>query len=220
MPRPLRLSCSGALFHVTARGAQQAPIFLDDHDRSTMLGLVARVLQRNNARAYAYCLMGNHYHFVIQTGLANLSEVMHRINAVYSQSFNKRHDRHGHLLEGRFKAVHVQRDNYLLQACRYVDLNPVRAHMVNAPGDWKWSSYRAHVGSAPSPAWLATSELHEALTHEPQETQADTDAARELYAAYCFTGKDSRLWQESLRHGLYLGDDAFVERVRGGDPVQ
>ena len=181
-----------------------------------MMRLIAQVLRRSDARVLAYCLMGNHYHLVLQTGLANLSEVMHRINAVYSQAFNRRHDRHGHLLEGRFKAVHVDRDNYLLKACRYIDLNPVRAHMVKAPGDWKWSSYRAHVGDVPSPAWLATSELHEALTGEPQETHADTEAARRLYAAYCFTGRDLKPWEESLRHGLYLGDDAFVERVTGG----
>lgn len=213
MPRSPRLQYPDALYHVTARGVQHAPIFVDDSDRSALLALIAQTLAQYDARAFAYCLMGNHFHVVLQTRLPNLSALMKRINAIYSQSFNRRHERIGHLLEGRFKAIHVDRDNYLLQACRYVDLNPVRAGMTQAPADWKWSSYRANVGIVSPPRWLATRELHEALTGVPQDSDAEADAACRLYASWVEAGRDARLWSESLQHGLYLGDEAFVDRM-------
>ena len=133
MPRPTRLQYPGALYHVTARGVQQDAIFLDDDDRRALLKYVARALEEGRARAFAYCLMGNHYHLVLQTSLPNLSTLMQRINSGFCQSVNRRHDRSGHLLEARFKAVVVDRDNYLLEVCRYVDLNPVRAGLVDSP---------------------------------------------------------------------------------------
>ena len=127
MPRALRLEYAGALYHVTARGVQQAAIFIDDEDRLSLLGNLAHALRTCEAKAFAFCLMDNHYHFVLQTGQANLSALMHRVNSVYSSAFNRRHGRCGHLFEGRFKALHVDRDAYLLEVCRYVELNPVRA---------------------------------------------------------------------------------------------
>ena len=214
MPRPLRLEYPGALYHVTARGVRQEAIFHDDRDRQALLQLVSSTLMTRDAKAFAYCLMGNHYHFVIQTRHANLSALMHRVNFIYSQAFNHRHDRRGHVLEGRFKAIHVDRDTYLLQVCRYVDLNPVRARLVAAPAEWKWSSFRAHTGSVPSPPWLATAELLGALSGGPDETDSELEASRRRYADWVNAGLDIRLWKDSLRHGLYLGDDAFVERMR------
>ena len=133
MPRPDRLEYPGALYHVTARGVQQGDIFLDDQDRLALLKYLARALEEGQARALAYCLMHNHYHLVLQTSLSNLSALMQRINSGFCQSVNRRHHRCGHLLEGRFKAVIVDRDNYLLEVCRYVDLNPVRAGLVESP---------------------------------------------------------------------------------------
>jgi len=93
--------------------------------------------------------MGNHYHWVLGTRLANLSALMQQLNGIYTQAFNRRHGKVGHVFQGRFKAILVDRDSYLLEVCRYVELNPVRAHMVAQPGDWPWSSYRAHCGLAP-----------------------------------------------------------------------
>jgi len=130
MPRPLRLEYPGALYHVTTRGTRQGAIFLDDNDRALLLSIFAQALKTCDARAFAYCLMGNHYHFVLQTRQDNLSELMRRINSVYSLTFNRRHGRSGHVFEGRYKALHVDRDGYLLEVCRYVDLNPVRAGLV------------------------------------------------------------------------------------------
>jgi len=213
MPRSLRLEYPDALYHVTARGVQQDPIFADDVDRRAWIKYVARALDEGDARAFAYCLMGNHYHLVVQTRQPNLSTVMQRVNSTYSQAFNRRHHRSGHLLEGRFKALHVDRDNYLLEVCRYVDLNPVRAGLVESAARWKWSSHKVHTGSAPPVAWLATAELLGVLTGRSCADNSEFGAAQRRYADWVAAGRQVRLWSESLRHGQYLGDDAFVERV-------
>jgi len=158
--------------------------------------------------------MGNHYHFVVQTHQANLSKLMHRVNSTYSLTFNRRHGRLGPAFEGRFKALHVDRDSYLLEVCRYVDLNPVRAGLVDSPGQWAWSSYRAHIGRTTSPAWLATTELHGALMGQVPTGAVQTASARCRYAEWVDAGRGAQLWRESLRHGLYLGDETFVEHVK------
>lgn len=139
MSRPLRIEFPGAVYHVTSRGDRREAIFEDDVDRTALLDVLALALDRFEACALAWCLMGNHYHFVIHTRQANLSLLMRHINGVYTQRFNKRHNKVGHLFQGRFKAVLVDKDSYLLEVCRYVDLNPVRAGMVDEPSDWPWS---------------------------------------------------------------------------------
>ena len=213
MPRPLRFEYPDALYHVTARGVQQGPIFLDDRDRQLLLTLLARTLFTYEARAFAYCLMGNHCHLVLHTRHANLSTLMQRLNASYCQQFNRRHTRQGQVFGGRFKAVHVERDAYLLAVSRYVDLNPVRAGLTRLPASWAWSSYRAHTGTAPSTPWLATSALHGVLTGQPLHTDAQIETAHRSHADWVAAGQNVQLWKESLRHGLHLGDDAFVERT-------
>jgi putative transposase len=149
MSRPLRIQFPGALYHVTSRGDRREPIFVDDTDRAALLNVIAQAAQRFDFSALAYCLMGNHYHFVFHTGQANLSRSMRHINGVFTQTFNRRHGKVGHLFQGRFKSILVDRDSYLMEVCRYVELNPVRAGMVDHAQDWPWSSYRAHAGLAP-----------------------------------------------------------------------
>jgi putative transposase len=156
--------------------------------------------------------MGNHYHFVLQTRQANLSVLMRRVNSLYCLTFNRRHSRCGHVFEGRYKALHVDRDAYLLEVCRYVDLNPVRG-LIESPAQWAWSSYRAHTGSTPSPPWLATVELHGALLGQVPEDDAQSASACRCYAEWVDAGRRVHLWRASLRYGLYLGDQAFVECV-------
>lgn len=148
MARPLRLEFEGAIYHVTARGDRREPIFQDDSDRKMLLAIMGQALERFEAVLCAYCLMENHYHFVLRTHQPNLSRLMRHINGVYTQAFNRRHAQVGHLFQGRFKALLVDKDAYLLEVCRYVDLNPVRAGIVKQPGDWVWSSYRAHTEQA------------------------------------------------------------------------
>src|SRR5436190_16688153 len=136
MARPLRIEFPDAIYHVTSRGDRCEPIFADDRDRGALMACVATGLSRFNAGLLAYCLMGNHYHFVLQTREANLSSLLRHINGVYAQRFNRRHSTVGHLFQGRFHAVLVDRDAYLLEVCRYVELNPVRAGLVSDPAAW------------------------------------------------------------------------------------
>ena len=185
---------------MTARGVQQSAIFMDDRDRSALIKLLARTLDDGDANVHAFCLMGNHYHLVPHTRAANLSALMQRINGAYSLAFNQRHDRRGHLFEGRFKALDVDREAHLLQACRYVDLNPVRAGLVASPEDWAWSSYRAHVGIAPVPHWLATPELHGALMGRVPGDASQLEAAGRRYAEWTEAGRGVPLWKEPRRN--------------------
>ena len=219
MARPLRIEFPGAIYHVTSRGDRREPIFVDDDDRRALIGVVEQSMQRFDAEVLAYCLMGNHYHFVLHTRQGNLSRLMRHFNGVYSQAFNRRHAKVGHLFQGRFKAVLVDRDAYLLEVCRNVELNPVRARIVDAPDAWPWSSYLGHVGRAESPAWLDTAGLHGYLLGHVPRGAADARRAAARYAALVAAGRDVRLWDLALRQQIYLGDDSFVERMQAlADP--
>jgi putative transposase len=192
MPRSPRLEYPGAHYHVTSRGVRQGVIFVDDRDRASLLAILTRALQICEAQIFAFCLMGNHCHLVLHTRQANLSRLMHRVNSIYSLTFNRRHGRLGPAFEGRFKALHVDRDSYLLEVCRYVDLNPVRAGLVDSPAQWAWSSYRAHIGCIPSPPWLATAELHGALMGQVPGDAEQTASARRRYADWVDAGRGAR----------------------------
>ena len=154
MARPLRLEFPGAVYHLTARGNARQDVFLDDADRARFLALLGREIDQQRWRCYAYCLMDNHYHLVIETPEANLSTGMRRLNGVYTQAINRGHDRVGHLFQGRYQSILVEREPYLMELCRYVVLNPVRAGVTARFGDWRWSSYRATGLGAKPPAWL------------------------------------------------------------------
>jgi REP element-mobilizing transposase RayT len=214
MSRPLRIEFPGAIYHVTSRGDRLEPIFDDDADRQTFLETVGVALERFDACAFAYCLMDNHYHLVLHTRRANLSMLMRHINGVYTQSYNRRHRKVGHLFQGRFKAILVDQDAYLLEVCRYVDLNPVRAHMVAHPIDWPWSSYRAHVGEQAPQAWLDTPSVHGYLLGCDVTTSRDARRATLRYAKLVEQGKDVRLWDAALKQQIFLGDDTFIQRMQ------
>jgi len=148
MARPLRIEYPGAVYHVTSRGNEKKPVFKDDTDRLTFLNTLQHVNKRYNWICHAYCLMTNHYHLLIETPDGNLSIGMRQVNSVYTQLFNKRHGRAGHLFQGRYKAILIQKDSHLLEVCRYVVLNPVRARMAEKPEEYRWSSYLATAGKA------------------------------------------------------------------------
>jgi putative transposase len=209
MSRPLRLEIEGAFYHITSRGDRLESIFDDDTDRRKLLDVVGQSAARFDVTVLAYCLMSNHYHFVLQTHQPNLSRLMRHINGVYTQSYNRRHRKVGHLFQGRFKAVLVDSDAYLLEVCRYVDLNPVRAGLVESPSDWFWSSYRSHAGSATRAEWLDSSMLYRQLL--PGEPGADSPAC---YARFVSQGVGVRLWDNALLAQVYLGDDAFLQRMQ------
>jgi len=155
MARPLRIEFPGGLYHVTARGNGRLAIFIDDFDRERFLAVLASVVARYHVLCHAYCLMGNHYHLLLETPEANLSRAMRQLNGVYSQGFNRCHRRSGHVFEGRFHAQVVDKQAYLRAVCRYIVLNPVRAGLVVHPCQWSWSSYAATAGEQPVPTFLS-----------------------------------------------------------------
>jgi putative transposase len=153
MARPLRLEGSGVLYHVIVRGNERKSVFRDDADRETYLARLAHYRDEFNFKLFAYCLMTNHVHLAIQRGPVALSRIMHAVQSTYTQRFNHRHDRAGHLFQGRYKAFVVQKDRYLLALLRYIHENPVRARIVKRPQDFPWSSDRFY-RSGRGPDWL------------------------------------------------------------------
>ncbi len=214
MARALRIEFPDAVYHVTSRGDRREAIFVDDDDRRRLLAIVNQAMNRFDAVAMAYCLMGNHYHFVLQTRRANLSRLMRHVNAKFSQTFNARHGLVGHLFQSRYKAILVDRDAYLMGLCRYVELNPVRAGLVASPADWPWSSYRANVGLDAGPPWLHTQGLHGHLLGRDLHTDDDLRHAQTLYQRLVREGRDDDFWRRSLRQDIYLGDQDFITRVQ------
>jgi putative transposase len=159
MSRPLRLEFAGALYHITSRGNGRNLIYFQDDDFELFLQSLANVCERYNWVVHAYCLMSNHYHLLVETPDANLSQGMRQLNGVFTQSMNRKHHRVGHLFQGRYKAILVDKDAYLLELCRYIVLNPVRANMVSTPEEWPWSSWHRMLGNVKSPVWLSTGTL-------------------------------------------------------------
>ncbi len=203
MSRPLRIEFAGGLYHVTSRGDGQETIYLNESDRLIFLELLANVVAKHNWAVHAYCLMDNHYHLLIETPDANLAKGMRQLNGVYTQRFNRIHQRVGHVFQGRYKAIIIQKDAHLLEVARYIVLNPVRAHMVNNAVEWPWSSYRASAGLCNVPDWLNTDWLLSAFS--PQRS-----SALPRYAGFVAKGKNQpKLW-DSLRNQVFLGSEEFV----------
>ena len=214
MARPLRIEFPGAVYHVTSRGDRQEPIFNDDVDRRVFLDVASDALRRLQADAFAYCLMGNHYHFVLRTRLANVSRIMKHLNGEYARAYNRRYDVTGHLFQGRFGAILVDRQAYLMEVCRYVELNPVRAGIVETAVEWPWSSYRAHVGLARSPQWLATNELRGHMLGREIASVDDERRAARLHADLVAAAIGVDLWRGHLRQEIFLGGEDFVSVMR------
>jgi putative transposase len=206
MTRPLRLEFAGALYHVTSRGDRQDDIYENNVDRDGFLSVLGGVCATYNWVCHAYCLMSNHYHLLIETPDANLSKGMRQLNGVYTQSFNRRHGRVGHVFQGRYKAIHVDREEYLLELARYIVLNPVRAKMVRSAKDWPWSSYRSTTGQSANPAFLNTQWLLAAFGKNKGK-------AIEGYKQFVARGKNQPSPWKDLRNQVYLGDDSFVKRM-------
>ena len=142
MPRKPREEVEGGVYHVYARGNGKQRIFLDDRDRATYLSLLRLEIERRNWQCLAYCLMDNHIHLLIETPEANLGRGMQRLHSAYAQLFNERHERVGHLFQGRYGAVRIESDEQIWTTLAYIEANPVRSGLCSRPADWPWSSYR------------------------------------------------------------------------------
>jgi REP element-mobilizing transposase RayT len=206
MARPLRIEYPGAVYHITARGNARADIYRDDADREIFLRVLANVVAHHRWRVYAYCLMGNHYHLLLETPEPNLSRGMRQLNGTYTQRFNRRHERVGHLLQGRFHAVIVDRERYLLELSRYIALNPIRAGFVPEPAEWRWSSYRATSGTEATPPWLTVDPILEHFA-------ADARTARERYRRFVDDGRNFPSPWPDLRGQILLGTESFVRQL-------
>ena len=154
MARPLRIEYSGAVYHVTSRGNARERIFVNDADRQVFLKIMGTVIKKYNWLCHAYCLMDNHYHVLLETSNPNLSLGMRQLNGMYTQRFNRQHDRVGHVFQGRYKAILVEKNEHLLELCRYIVLNPVRAGIESEPKKCVWSSYHATAYSVKVPDFL------------------------------------------------------------------
>lgn len=207
MSRPLRIEFENAVYHITSRGNVRGDIYRDDGDWESFLEVLGEVCSRFNWDCHGYCLMSNHYHLLIETPDGNLVNGMRQLNGVYTQWFNRRHRRVGHLFQGRYKAILVEKESYLLELCRYVVLNPVRARMVRRAVDWPWSSYRAFIGAYPPPDWLNTDW---SLSCFGKSRSKAIDAFKRFVTGG--RGQPSPL--EQLKNQMYLGSDRFVESVQ------
>ena len=206
MARPLRIEFPGAVYHITSRGNARLPIFDDDRDRERFLGILEEVVMRYHWLCHGYCLMDNHYHLLAETVEGNLSIGMRHLNGVYTQQFNRRHNRVGHVYQGRFKSILVEKESYLLELCRYVVLNPVRAGKVKHPGHYKWSSYKATAGLIkPSPFlkvdWILG-----------QFGKSRREARREYQRFVEADMKGLAPW-EQLKAQCILGGKEFIEKL-------
>ena len=169
MPRGPRLRIPNGIYHAMARGNRKAAIFEDVHDRRRFIEILADAVERHRVHMCAECRMGNHFHVVVRTPEANISEFMGYLNGVFAQYSNRRHKRMGHLFGDRFKPVLIDSELYFRVAVGYVVMNPVTAGLANSPDAWEWSSYRSTVGLAPVPSYLSLDWLDTAFRASSRE---------------------------------------------------
>lgn len=209
MTRPLRLEFPGAVYHITARGNRREPIFLDDADRLRFIDLLSKEVEQQGWLLYAFCLMNNHYHLLLETPQPNLARGMRRLNGVYTQAFNRAHGLVGHVLQGRYKSILVDKDVYLRELCRYVVLNPMRVKkpLAKSIANYPWSSYLATAGRMPVPQWLAVAPV-QALFGRSRT------AAIKAYERFVAEGRNVASPWSDLNAQVYLGREPFLKRMQ------
>jgi REP element-mobilizing transposase RayT len=208
MSRPLRVEFAGAVYHVTARGNEKRTIFRDNRDHRRFERLLGELLGRFRVAIHAYVLMKNHYHLLLETPEANLSKSMHYLNTAYTSYFNVRHSRVGHLFQGRYKAILVEKENYLLMLSRYIHLNPYRAGIVGNLEAYTWSSYPGYVNQVKQKDWVD----YDWILARFDE---DLNNARRSYKKFMFEGLAEKIENplSQVQKGFLLGSDRFVARI-------
>jgi putative transposase len=209
MARPLRIEYPNAFYHVTSRGNERRAIFRSKGDYERLFGYFESATERYGARIHCFCLMPNHYHLLLETPRANLHRILHHLNTSYTNYFNVKTGRVGHLFQGRYRAILVQKDTYALELSRYIHLNPVRAHLVEEPSQYPWSSCLTYIEGEKRWNWLEREFILGQLSSNEGE-------ARRRYEAFVREGMVKSL-EDPLRKvvaSTLLGTERFIEKVR------
>ena len=209
MGRPLRIDYPGAFYHITSRGNERKAIFHDTKDYEKFSGYLESATERYAARVHCFCLMSNHYHLLLETPRGNLQQILHHLNTSYTNYFNARAQRVGHLLQGRYRAILVDRDAYALELSRYIHLNSVRAHIVQEPSDYQWSSFIDYMRGRKGWEWVYTEWLL-------GQINTDERRARKNYRRFVEEGMGKTLKDplQNVVGSTVLGSEKFVEWVR------
>jgi putative transposase len=209
VPRPKRIQYEGAVYHVTSRGNERRNIVGNDSDRWLFVRTLKEMVDDHGIICHAWVLMNNHYHLLLETPSSNLSLAMKHFNGIFTQKFNRANHRVGHLFQGRYKAIVVDKNTHLQELCRYVVLNPVRAGMVKDPQKWKWSSYLATAGLEKAETWLEISWILGQFGKNLKSAQTE-------YRKFVQEGikKKTSPWEE-ITSQVYLGGEKFLEKMEG-----
>jgi len=207
--RQLRIEYPGAYYHVTARGNERKDIFKSERDREKFLSYLESAVDRYDAVVHVWCLMKNHYHLLMETPSGNLSQIMQHINGAYTNYFNTKRKRSGHLFQGRYKAILVEVDEYALELSRYIHLNPVRVGAVSDPADYRWSSFPEYSGKREAPEWLGTNFLLDYF-------DKSIAAARKKYSRFVTeqVGKEYESPLKQIVGGTILGSEGFAATIQ------
>ncbi len=207
MARPLRIEYEGALYHVTGRGNERRKIYFTPADYNKFLGYIKTTRDKYGVILHAYILMTNHYHLIIETPEANLSKIMHHITSGYTMYINKKRKRSGHLFQGRYKSIVVEKDSYLVELSRYIHLNPVRAKMVEKLEDYTYSSYPCYITKKTND--ILTTDMILSLQSKNQKD------AKRRYKEYVDSGVEEEI-ENPYSHvygGMILGKGQFIKEV-------
>ncbi len=209
MARPLRLQYPGALYHLTGRGNERKDVYRTDEDRRAFLVILAQAIERYRLILHAYVLMDNHYHLLLETTEANLSLAMRHLNGGYTSYFNRTHNRIGHPFQGRYKAILVEKESYLLELSRYIHLNPIRAKIKVELKRYPWSSYPDYIGIRRSPAWLSLETVLKSIDEKRGKSQR-------AYKHFVEEGAREGVGQpwESVLGQVILGGKTFVQSIQ------
>ena len=209
MARPLRIEYPGAFYHVISRGISREDIFRSERDKEKFLEYLEKISERFSIIIHTYCLMSNHYHLLIETPEPNLSKSIQWLNVSYAINFNRKYKRSGHLFQGRFRAILIDADAYLKQLSRYIHLNPVKANLVSAAGQYRWSSYPAFVGKLTPPMFLETGWLLSNFGNSRRVAQKNYKDFVEKVNIKTLTNPSKHITE-----GVILGDTDFVNWIK------
>ena len=209
MARQLRIEFPNAFYHVTSRGNERKAIFQGLHDREKFLSYLESATTRYGAVIHVYCLMDNHYHLFIETPAGNLSQIMQHINGAYTSYFNKKHERSGHLFQGRYKAILVEADEYAKELSRYIHLNPVRAAKAKTPEKFKWSSCQYYTVNRKAPTWLQREFILRYF-----DTRLTSAMKKYLDFVHTMIGQSYKSPLVRTRNSFILGSEEFMDEIK------